>query len=360
MSQGWGIPLAGICKDESQARKERDLWKYIQVYTSFSQPPIGSLNSAAGLYFCGNSPYTGANAALPIPINTATWVVNSAISRGELYGTLTSDYKINNYGSPIYFKAADIIKWEPRAVYPPPARIYASGPALKQSVAWNNIFKKKRSQNYSYYRRSEYEWLDFGTPLVSDDALCSMADWLVVANPADFLWSNVSQPLLITEYFEQCGEFPVRTRINSENFYEFCDPLPIYSDLAGTKQIGSYTGMTCVHTFGRAVCKMPAFGFQPYVAGTLRKMQCQNLFYSMESMVFLVGNNNSISSPMIGRKRSFYYSSGQTPDPFDQFFHILFNGIYYVNTRYGSWNLVNGGTKNIPLNMSNMTSLVTI
>lgn len=371
MAQGWNHAIKGTCLNTVQNNNFK-LFRTITAHCVMNSPT--GVGFPAGVFACGtNAPFTTAQGTRIIP---DMYVVPSGtISRANyIYNQTNEDVNLKTFNNEtVYFCEDDLVYWRARPLYVPNIyNMFASGPALQCSHAWDKLSRKPNYAN-TYAGRYEYDFLDAASPITPTTTTttgpaspipCSIQDYLVYMHPATSLYSNLSEPFTATDFYEQSGSLPPRESVNGgKNFMPFCNPLNVRDNQNNI--LGQYIGYTFNFIFGQANMSFPVAPYlPPDPTSNLPNpppVNPRQAFYSLELLVYLVSDNDNLASPCIGRKRFWYYSKAGLSGG-DNWFSPYF--AMYLGPMNSTWqfNVVfpytAGGSENIVFNLSDLSVLV--
>lgn len=332
------------------------------IHTLTSSPDIGQpVNPEAGSYGCMANTTNAGTQVLPFA-KTPSNVIS-----GELYGKTSTALTM-----PFYYKSADLSPWLSRLIIGggDPYSKATAGPAIEQGHMVTQVRRRDRgaggTENGGYLNRYNFEFTD------ATSAINSEADWLRFLHPAGYFWTNkgLNNPFMATDYYEQTGQFPTTTDSYNKNFIPFCDPLDVYSDLAGTDLIGQFVGWSIIFFFGFAYFKVPTdinlaedYHINPQtVPPTL--VDPENQFMSLDCHIYMTASQaytgSPIYSPRIQSIRYWLYNKfGTTYNPCSPYLYIL-NGDAESEWKFDlTFNKTTSGTQVIKTGISNLQMYIT-
>lgn len=382
MAKGWNNGIVGTCVNTLLNNNVR-LHRTVTSHVVMNSPTGVGFDS--GTFACGrNAPFTAELGTRIIP-DMYTFPNGSVFRAQGYYGQTSSPVQLVTYGDdPVFFCEDDLVWWRKRDLYQPNLyRMYASGPALQSSHAWQALQRKPAYAN-TYLDRFNYSFLDAASPIkptttstttpepgpgttttpAPEPPPCQLNDWMVFQHPASPLWTNLTEPFVATKWYEQSGQMPVRaSQLGGENFMPFCNPLPARRQ--DGEVLGSYVGYGFSLMFGQ---NTNAFPVRPYLPRDPNSplpnppfVQPTNAFYGVEMLVYIISDTDALASPCIGRKRWWMYSNaGQSGGFtwFDPYFAILFgsmNSMWMFDVVFPYYQ---GGSESIKFNLSDLTVLV--
>jgi len=389
MGRGYNNSITGQCINTILNNNIRIL-RTCTTHVAFSSPTGNNYNS--GVFTCGQNksyfdgtPFTPYYGTQQIPDFYTP--PSAAIKRASYtYGQTSNAVQLVTYlGDPVYFCEADLEPWRPRAMYVPNNiyNLFAQGPALQSSHAWD-VLQRKQNNNNTYIDRKDYDFVNgylikpttstttteappaTSTTTPEPEKFCELDNWLIYGHPATPLWTNLSEPFVATQYYEQSGEFPPRqSALGGQNFMPFCSPVPA-RDYDGNI-LGNYIGYSFSFKFGQATM---AFPVRPYLPTDPDSpflpppfVNPRQAFYSMEVDVFLTSDNDDLASPLLNRKRYWLYVkdglSGSGALVWEPYFGMLLgpmNSMWYFDVVFNYIN--NSGSETIKFNLSDMNVLV--
>lgn len=389
MGQGWNDYIVGTCLSTVLNNNMR-LFRTITAHVAFNSPTGNNYKS--GVFTCGQNksyydgtPFTPYYGTQQIP-DFYTPPSGSIFRASYLYNQSNQTVGLNTFdGEPVYFCENELEFWRKRPMFYPsnPYQVFASGPAVQSSHAWD-ILKRKRNDNNRYVGRYNYNFLDYSQPIIPTTSSttteeppatstttpepepppCQINDFLIYMHPATPLWTNLPEPFVATENFEQSGSVPPRdSYYGGKNFMPFCSPLNVRDGDGNI--LGQYIGYTFSFIFGQANM---AFPVRPYLPPDPNSplpnpppVNPRQAFYSLEMLVYLASNNDQLASPCIGKKRFWMYSNAGLSGGFQWFtpyFDMLLgpmNSMWIFDVQF---NYYTGGGEAIEFNLSDCNVLV--
>lgn len=327
-------------------------FKEFSVHALASSPALGT-GITTGTFGCGIHDINAGTQLLKAPR-----IPNAIVKAAPLYGQTTGTVTL-----PYQFSSAHLAPWRSRNIMQ--NNIYndrASGPALKQAHSVTQVRRRLRGttgqHNKNYQGRNAFPFTDASAPIGGE------ADWLGMLHPAHYIWTNkgVSEPFLAVDNYEQSGASPTTTDSYNQRFIPFCDPLNAYS--SGGTLLGQFIGYTFLFYVAFAYIKYPVPGHKPedylvtqpsdpavpriYVQPTYQ-------FLSIDCHLFLTASSGSMISPRVNSTRYWIYNKpGQTFNPCDPYWYVLFGA------QTAQWNfdvrftLQGGGSETIRFGISNL------
>ena len=389
MGKGWNEYIDGNCLFTVQNNNIK-LFRTITAHVAFNSPTGNGYKS--GVFACGQNksyfdgtpftPYYGTQ-IIPDFYNPP----NASVFRANyIYNNTTDNVNLKTYDNqPVFFCEADLEYWHKRPMYFPNNlyQLFAAGPSVQSSHAWEKLQRKPNYAN-TYVDRFNYSFLDYSDPIIPtttstttpepgpgttttpapEPPPCQINDFLIYQHPANSLYTNLQQPFVANELYEDSGEFPPRqSEAGGKNFLPFCNPLNVRDGDGNI--LGQYVGNTFNFIFGQATMSFPV---QPYIPRDPNSslpnppyVNPRQAFYSLEMLVYLASDNDELASPCIGKKRFWLYSNAGLSGGFPWFtpyFTMLlgpFNSMWEFNVNFPYYY---GGSETILFNLSDCNVLV--
>lgn len=370
MGKSYSVRIRGDCVNVPQDNNMM-LFKTVNCHIVCSSPNCNPFES--GLMGCkasNFSPMTPYTEVIP-----EGYVFPNSLNMGRKYGGDTTDKSMQlktPSGKYIYFNSSDYDKIKKRS-YCPYYRGYAQGPAVQSAHCFVDLQRKLNNVN-TYENRLEYDFVDaYQTIPEGADPVCGKGcktnNWLGFVHPAASLYTSITEPFRISNFYEESGESPsTNSSLGGFNFIPFCSSITA-RDSDGTA-LGSYIGYTFVAIFGLNCSNFPCKRYlpeDPYDTAPTnkRKINPRMAIYGLELWAFWVGAGG-IGSPLISKHR-FWFNS-LAPGNMGQIsnwmkpFAILFKtpGFYGGNSKIVNCRVLNQpDVKDIEINLTNLQGLIT-
>jgi hypothetical protein len=327
-----------------------DPYKEVNIHVLTSTPYPGT-----GFLASGNT--WGCNARVSTP-NTQPLpkeIIPKAYADGSFYGKTTNEIELPNF-----FYQSHLANWRQRSVIQyGPQTIYARGPSIKQGHSITTLRRRNRNQNKNYQGKNSFYFTD------SYNSLNGLNDWLGFLHPGDVVWTNkdINEPFMAVDFFEDCGQIPVKTDIYNQVFIPFCTPLSSYDSLGNL--LGIYSGYIFMFYFGKAFMKFPFNKFLPedyYVPVPPRPFVIPTQqFFTLDCHLFMVADpyyTDSLKSPKLNSARIWHYNKDSVDwDICNQYMYCLGAiGDWSFNVKF---NHIEGTEETINFGMNSLKFYIT-